>query len=1003
MRKSLACAAVLAVLGAVRLGSGRLKLHAQAGVEAPSAILPPHVRGGGISFQFDRAAGTFLPPRPPETPVSLTASDGTGLQLTKLHARAVIRGPIAFTELRLSFQNPRDRVIEGRFRMVLPQGASVSRFAMKQEERWQEGEVVELQKARQAYEDFLHRRQDPALLEKGPANEFAARVFPIPPRGVKELILSYSQELARSDVPYTLALRGLPEVGELDVAAASGGKRVGELKRSRFVPDRDFEAGLSQENGPASGLRHEDLVVARVRPVVRAQPDEVPSLLLLFDTSASRGLGFKEQVRLLGILIAGLARGAGSQTPVTIACFDQEVEAVYEGGAGAFTEEHLRRIRSRRALGASDLNKALVWARDALKKRPAKRVILMTDGVATAGAAEPEELAAAARGLKAVGVERLDAVAVGGIRDEAVLRKLVASGLPRDGTVADGDKDPSEIGRKLTGATQSNLAVSVAGASWHWPPRLDGVQAGDEVVIYARLPASRPLRVMLGGADVPVSVANVQAEDRPLLERAAANASIARLLNRHSEADGKEAKARIREEIVQLSVQKRVLSPYTALLVLETEEDFARYGLDRNALSDILIVEGTQVRNTKRGGRDLVFVPRLPTAGDVGALKSASMRGRRADSAPESLPTEEQHIAAMEAPSLDAEPVPRESPRPSRPPPSPSRHSQPRFLPGPSPVAPPPGGPEARGEPAYTGTFMRIMDHIAAGRTSKAEEAARAWLGESPGDVMALVGLGEVLESAGRRDDAARAYGSIIDLFPDRADLRRFAGARLERLKGAALELALDSFKKALENRPDHPSSHRLYAFALIKRARYKEAFEAIAAALSRRFPNNRFRGVDRILREDLGLAAAAWIKAEPTREGEILELLKKAGGTREGDPSIRFVLNWETDANDVDFHIRDAKGGHAYYSSPQLNSGGELYADVTTGYGPECFTIRLPKERRAAPYKLQAHYYSRGPMGFGMGKLQVIEHDGRGGLVFEDRPFVVMNDKAFVELGTVR
>jgi hypothetical protein len=41
--------------------------------------------------------------------------------------------------------------------------------------------------------------------------------------------------------------------------------------------------------------------------------------------------------------------------------------------------------------------------------------------------------------------------------------------------------------------------------------------------------------------------------------------------------------------------------------------------------------------------------------------------------------------------------------------------------------------------------------------------------------------------------------------------------------------------------------------------------------------------------------------------------------------------------------------------------------------------------------------------MGYGMGKLEVIEHDGKGGLTFDERPFVVMVDHAFVELGTVK
>src|SRR5205823_14390069 len=119
------------------------------------------------------------------------------------------------------------------------------------------------------------------------------------------------------------------------------------------------------------------------------------------------------------------------------------------------------------------------------------------------------------------------------------------------------------------------------------------------------------------------------------------------------------------------------------------------------------------------------------------------------------------------------------------------------------------------------------------------------------------------------------------------------------------------------------------------------------------------------------------------------------AGGALEDAPSLRFVLNWETDANDVDLHITDGAGAHAYFRSRTLPSGGELYADVTTGYGPECFTIRVPPKARQYPYHLQAHYYAIGPMGAGMGKLEIIEHDGKGHLRFEERPFVVMVNQA--------
>jgi tetratricopeptide (TPR) repeat protein len=311
--------------------------------------------------------------------------------------------------------------------------------------------------------------------------------------------------------------------------------------------------------------------------------------------------------------------------------------------------------------------------------------------------------------------------------------------------------------------------------------------------------------------------------------------------------------------------------------------------------------------------------------------------------------------------------------------------------------------PQATAYP-YTGRFKKVMNALKKKDLAGALTIAAAWREEDPGDVMALIALGEVLEAQGDDAQAARAYGSIIDLFAARADLRRFAGARLEHLKGnLGLELAVDTFSKAAAQRPDHPSSHRLLAFALLKKEEHAKAFDAIVKGLNQEYPEDRFAGVHQILVEDLGLIGAAWIKADPGRRKEILRRLEKEGSKLETDASLRFVLNWETDANDVDFHIYDGQGGHAFFQDPNLGTGGSLYADVTTGYGPECFTIRLPRRRRSYPYTLQAHYYSRGPMGYGMGKLEIIEHDGKGGLTFDERMFVVMVDEAFVDMGKVR
>jgi tetratricopeptide (TPR) repeat protein len=1009
---------------------------------------------------------------PLPAPISLTASDGAGLDLVSLTADAVVDDPLAFTELHLTFRNPDNRVREGRFRIVLPPGVTLSRFAMRIGDRWQEGEVVEQQAARVAYEDFLHRRQDPALLENEAGNEFSARVFPIPAAATKEIVVSYSQGLVRAAEPYRLPLRGLPRLGLLRVHVQVGGQgqggagKVTELDRHDFVPDRDFEVPAA--SGPARlGLRDANLVVARVVPLpaqAASKADGISSLYVLVDTSASRALGLTDEIATLEALLSELRRN-GDPT-ITVAAFDQDVAPLWSGKASAAGDLG-GRLRARRALGASDLDRALSWLEAEARRGGAPghaRALLVSDGVATAGEIGADKLRARVADLRAAGIERLDALAVGGIRDDVLLSRLVTAGLPRDGLVLDGTQPAATLFRRLTRATRSGLKLGVAGAGWVWPSVLDGIQPGDEVLVYADLPSDRPFRLEVGG--VPLRLAGaLDPAPRPLLERAWVQARIARVLQQRDALAGRDrdlAEA-FKKQVIDLSVQNRVLCPFTSLLVLETEQDYARFGIERRALADIMTVGPAGIAMLHRTEiaapspmRELA--PNEPAAenisaqvrpmekdqrGDRLAKKKAGREAEESKAAPSdaegrslgsggSLERLDRNDAAASAPqrrSAAREMIAEaadQAPAPSRPsmaePPAPAA----RFASAPASALGPRGGsghgagglaardrdaggpfspappPVADVAPA-TGPLKEVLDLVHAGHAREALALAQSWRERDPGDVLALVALGEAWEALGVPSEAARAYGSIIDLFPGRADMRRFAGERLEHVRtSAALALAIDSYRKSVEQRPDHPAGHRLLGFALLKAGHPREAFEAIVVGIAQKYPSGRFAGVDRILREDLGLAAAAWIRAEPARAGEIGARLSRAGGNAELAPSLRFVLNWETDANDVDFHIEDSRGGHAYYAAPHLPSGGDLYADVTTGYGPECFTIRAPSATRAAPYRLQAHYFSRGPMGYGMGKLEIIEHDGHGNLRFDERPFVIMQDGAFVDLGTV-
>jgi hypothetical protein len=1145
--------------------------HRISSAEAP----PPR---SGLEDATRSASTPSVPPVPPAT---LTASDGTGLALAKLTGRAVIEGPLAFTELRLAFVNPQPRALEGTFKIALPQGASISRFAMRIGEQWQEGEVVERQRARIAYEDFLHRKRDPALLEQSAGNEFGARVFPIPANATKEILVSYAEEL-RGTAPYVLRLRGLARLGAIDVTVSASATHapLAALRETDWVPAADLvvdRAILAR----GEGLRSGELVLAPVRPLVVPHPEPLGATVVLFDTSASRALGYEEQVRVLEALAGKLADSTRDAT-WTVACFDQSVTEVYSGPlrglAGAIDA-----IRARAPLGASDVARALAWAGRRAQETGAKRVLLVSDGVATAGEVDRASLVATARAMRPAGVERIDALAVGGIRDDAILFAIATAGLGHDGVVVGADEGPDVIARRLGEQTRSGLLVQVEGARWWYPATIDAAQAGDEFLVYAEV--ADPTAVSISVGDAPHIALNLRSVERPLIERAWAQAKIASLLDRD---DAKSDKTAIRAQVVELSRAHRVLSPYTALLVLETEDDYARFRIDRNSLADILTVQGSRVALSHR--KDAVLVPSVdrraekeaaqfgliglasspadvrfpeddkPVSGNslgerigdsfgagglglsgvgeggggrgqgiglgnfsqtdhaagigngLGRLSAGhsvaapriregatsvsgrlppeviqrivrqnfgrfrlcyehgmrsrpDLRGRvvvrfiidpsgavsmTADSGSD-LPDQgvvqcvTRAFGNLSFPATDA-PVTVVYPIVFAPGEGPSSDAQsgPQTLaplrpPAPPPAPSPPPADEFGASP-YAGAFADAMRALDAHDTAGALKLAWSARARNPGDVMALVALGEALEASGDPVTAARAYGSIIDLFPSRADMRRMAGERLERVSarslaslgpagdrvparslaplgppgervsarsvaslsnGAALDLAVDTYAKAVADRPDHPSSHRLLAFARLKQHDYERAFDAALAGLAYRYPDGRFRGVDQVLREDVGLIGAAWAAAEPSRRDTIEARVRGAGGIVENGASLRFVLNWETDANDVDLHVRDVAGDHAFFAHPSLASGGRLYADVTTGYGPECFTVRLPKGQRSSKYTLQVHYYSRGPMGYGMGKVEIIDHDGHGGIRFEERPFVVMNEQAFVELGT--
>jgi tetratricopeptide (TPR) repeat protein len=1018
----------------------------------------------------------LAPTRAPDRrPIRMLSRDGTDFPLTSLDVRGTVEDPLAFTELHLEFENPEPRPLDATLEIRLPPQARVTRFAARIEGTWREAEVVERKSG--SLQPSLYEPAEIAI-DADPHGDqrFIVTLPDVPARASQSLRLAYVETFDDVDTPYRVRVAGLNDVPRfsarvvvhgqpdplLEIWAGNRlpeqlgldeqGRRVLEIRRFGWTATEDFvvpNSGLRR-----TGVRHGRKVAVRINPLTHDHAAPIEGLAILFDTSASRAVGYHQRVEQLAGLIEALQPWTGDEIRLRLIAFDQSIETIYDGPLGQIGRGAFDRLHARNALGASNLLSVLrhvvppagplgvppvVPPRgaplgDDAKPGAINRAILISDGMATAGVSERSALLQSVAELRSAGVERLDVIADDGRRDLWTLRAMVRM-LPESGLVLDGSDSGRALVRRLLRTVHDDVKITVPGARWSYPEVVHGLQSDDDILVFA------DVETLEAGVEINVDSHGKQRWIVPLVDVeeslvgwALENARVEFLITTlEDKAEGQALAARkqLWRRIVSSSKQNRVINDYTCFAMLADHDDFARAQLDLADLPDLLVAGPTGVevrvrgvpsgsgsaeaerararlprfRSESLGVDQLLLLAREDVSAGPSGLSSAEadavmIVGELADPASELSSEVTTSLASISIPSGPA-PLPEIEPLPNSPAAELARMLRAKPLEGRRSGRPRTQPPERKPADAYQGNLLAVMNLLDWGDIAEAKQVAWRWREAEPTEVMAVIALGEALEANLELELAARAYGSIIDMYPDRPDMRRFAGSRLEHLGSAGARLAIDTYRRARQQRPDHPSSHRLLGFALVRAGQFERAFDVLEAGLRRDWSDSfsgAFVGVEKILREDLGLIAAAWLAREPGREPEVRARLERLGAKLETEPSLRFVLTWETGANDVDLHVRDVLGSHAYYESRGLQTGGALYYDVTDGYGPEVFTIL--GQPTGYPYNLQVHYYARGPNGYGMGKVQIVEHDGRGRLEFDERPFVVMKDRAFVDLG---
>ena len=187
------------------------------------------------------------------------------VSLKSMHIEVQVYGNIATTVMTMSFVNTSSRTLEGELTFPMPEGVSISGYALDINGKMREAVPVEKARATEVFESVEHRRVDPGLLEKVEGNNFRTRIYPFPAGGSRTVKISYEEELHFSpaqQLSYYLPLdyqKAIPEFSlKVSVLESTEAPSLAEQPDGSFSfqrKDKAYIAQLERKNFlPAHGL-----------------------------------------------------------------------------------------------------------------------------------------------------------------------------------------------------------------------------------------------------------------------------------------------------------------------------------------------------------------------------------------------------------------------------------------------------------------------------------------------------------------------------------------------------------------------------------------------------------------------------------------------------------------------------------------------------------------------------------------------------------------------------
>lgn len=541
---------------------------------------------GGLPAGTVEAAGILVP----------TEFYGeAGIELLHESIEVEIQDLFVHTKVTQIFYNNYPVVREGMYMFTLPTDAFLTAFATWDEEIRLVGKMLEKEPARQIYTKLHNLYLDPGLLEQVDDNLFETRIFPIPGYGTKRVELEYRQTLTREggrvaysyplltggesrqidNLNYQLRLTGQRKpvniktnLAGIDIKEHPHGVELA-FKAKDYMPEQDLYLtwDLPAEDFFYRVSREEEKGILMLMLLPQTTVKVPPSRYhLALDCSGSMmGWPFAKMIQLAENFLEGL----GESDYFNISAW--AIDSIYLWSEPRLaTAANIEQARNWLAgleftREGTDLQKAL----KSLQHLPqGTRVIFLTDGQATFGATHREDILAACPTHLDISV-----VALGHQVRSSLLRSLTDDG--GNFYLAGEGASPEEIIKSLLAGLYSqrlsniNLVVSPSLPKLEFLPGPEIVKLGSQLILFAEFSESGSGYVSIEGRAEEVKKeyrAEVELPSSPVSNEFLlyhwAQARIKTLLSWLDKEDNDDW----RKEVISLSCQFNIVTPYTSFL-----------------------------------------------------------------------------------------------------------------------------------------------------------------------------------------------------------------------------------------------------------------------------------------------------------------------------------------------------------------------------------------------------------------------------------------------------